>query len=200
MVLLLQRVRLPGTKQMLRQEPGCEIVITAGMHPVVDGHFTPEIHRLQRSAGHSGRSPGPVHLLLAFQIKRGEGTSGSKGFPHLLHRLQEQLVAIMPCCCGLPPAAEIRPVLCAIDGHVLVPAVNQQPVRVQELICHGGNKIRNPRLEHQLVIVPGNAERIILDAADMADILKNPCFSARQHTGNESLVLQQKPSGLLLAE
>ncbi|MNI77238.1 hypothetical protein D3C73_1335170 [compost metagenome] len=48
--------------------------------------------------------------------------------------------------------------------------------------------------------MPGNAERIILYAAHMADEVVNGCFARGQASGYEPLMLKQEKPGLPLAE
>ncbi|MNN43960.1 hypothetical protein D3C81_1582260 [compost metagenome] len=50
------------------------------------------------------------------------------------------------------------------------------------------------------MIMPGNAERIILNAAHMTDEVVNSILAMGQAPGNEPLMLKQEEPGLPLAE
>lgn len=102
--------------------------------------------------------------------------------------------------CRFPAPLEVWPVLCTVDGHILVPAVKQQPVLVEQLIRHRRHKVRDAGLQYKLMIMTGNAERVVLYAAHMAHIIINALLASGSSVRHQPLMAQQEEPRLPLAE
>ena len=87
-----------------------------------------------------------------------------------------------------------------MDRRLFVPAIHQPPVGVKQLGQQRGRVIGHARLQHQLGVLPHQVDRVVLDAADVADEVKDAGFAASWRRRPEMLMRQQEAPGLGAAE
>ena len=87
-----------------------------------------------------------------------------------------------------------------MDRRLFVPAVYQPPIRVQQFSEQRGRVIGHARLEHQLRVLPHQVDRVVLDAADVADKVEDAGLAAQASRRPEALMCQQEAPGLCAAQ